>query len=460
MRRRFVAFIVLVVVIVLAVRDVPLGMHLARIERERRITRLERDAYVVAGRVSEAASDADGLTAAEVAQVLTAYAATSTTEAIIVDDGGVLLGGTDSEAVPGELYTNRAEIVTALLGGFASGRRESLTLGEGIVYAAVPVVYGDAVVGAVRLSNPESVINDQVWEQVRGLLFGAAISVVIGIIAALLLATLLTRPILALRDAAQKLADGDLDVQVDESGPAEMKRLARTFNDMSRRVQRMLERQRRFAGDAAHQLRTPLTALRLRLESAGESVATNPAASREHIEAAVAETDRLATLTEQMLQLARSEGRVLPSHSFDIDALVRTIVDEWQALAAEHHVSLAIVSNGSLIIESSDVAWREILTNYIDNAIKHSPAHETVSIFVEATTGGCSVIVRDRGPGLTDDERAIAFDRFWRGRDGAAYEGSGLGLAIVAQLAQSAHLRVELRAAPGGGTDAIVMSAE
>ena len=67
-----------------------------------------------------------------------------------------------------------------------------------------------------------------------------------------------------------------------------------------------------------------------------------------------------------------------------------------------------------------------------------------------------ALVLRDRGPGLTDDERASAFDRFWRGRDGAAYEGSGLGLAIVAQLAQSAHLRVELRAAPGGGTDAVV----
>jgi signal transduction histidine kinase len=459
MKRRFVAVIVLVVVVVLAVRDVPLGMHLARIERERRITRLERDAYVLAGRVSEAASDADGLTVTEVAQVLTAYAATSTTEAVIVDDGGALLGGTDSESAPGESYTNRPEIVTALLGGFASGRRESLTLGEGIVYAAVPVVYGDAVVGAVRLSNPESVINDQVWEQVRGLLLGAAISIVIGVIAALLLASLLTRPIVALRDAAKKLADGDPDVQVDESGPAEMKRLARTFNDMSRRVQRMLDRQRRFAGDAAHQLRTPLTALRLRLESAGESLSTNPLASREHIEAAVAETDRLAVLTEQMLQLARTEGRVLPVQRIDIDALVRTIVDEWQALAAEHDVTLTVVSAGSHDIESSEVAWREILTNYIDNAMKHSPRQAAVDVIVDTTSSGCSVTIRDRGPGLSDDERTSAFDRFWRGRDGAAYEGSGLGLAIVAQLAQSAHLHAELRVAPGGGTDAVVATA-
>lgn len=443
-----------VVALALAVRDVPLGLHLARIERERVLTRLERDAYVLAGRFSEPASD--GLTPAEAASELSEYPQRGSTTVVVIDGDGRLLAGTTGDVAIGESYLNRPEIVAGLLGRFESGRRDSVTLGEPVVYATVPVFVDGTAVAVVRLTNPASVIDEQVSRQIRGLVLGALVSVVIGVAAALLMANLLTRPIVALVGATRRFGADASDTSVPEEGPPELRQLARSFNEMKDRVRRMLDQQRSFTGDAAHQLRTPLTALQLRLESAADSLRDSPETAVEHVEAAIQESQRLADLTEQMLLLARSEGRSLPSSRFDLVDLVQEIAGEWSALAAESRIRLEVDAPPSLVIDSSRVAWREILGNYVDNAIGHGSQGSLVRLIVLGEPDHASVTVRDRGPGMGEDERHRAFDRFWRGASTANTEGSGLGLAIVRQLAAAARLTTELREAPGGGLDAVV----
>lgn len=457
MKRRFVFVMVAVVMIVLAVRDIPLGIHLARIERERVITRLERDAYVLAGRLTEPA--AGGLEATEVARELEEFVRRNSTDVVVVDSSGRLLGASDSGQTLGETYLNRPEIVAGLLGEFRSGTRESATLGEAIVYAAVPVLVDGTPAAVVRLSNPETSIDELVGRQVRGLVLGAVVSVLIGVIAALLLAQVLTRPVLALRDAVRKFSGGQARTEVPLAGPPEMRQLAQDFNEMSARVARMLDRQRNFAGDAAHQLRTPLTALRIRLESASDAMQHDARTAPEHIEAALRETERLVTLTEQMLLLARSEGVALKLSEFDLGRLVRMLADEWSAFADEVSVKLSVEGPHSLVVASSDIAWREILGNYIDNAIAHSRVDSQVVIILSATPTGAEVTVRDFGLGMSAKDRERAFDRFWRGSSEAGGTGSGLGLAIVAQLAVAAAIVVELRESPSGGIDAVARSA-
>ena len=217
----------------------------------------------------------------------------------------------------------------------------------------------------------------------------------------------------------------------------------------------MLERQRSFAGDAAHQLRTPLTALRLRLEQAEDSLDVDAEQSRAHLQAALDETRRLSTLTEQMLRLARAEGAVLAKEEVDIDALISELVEQWSPLAEEKGVQVVSSSLISTNPTSSLVALREILGNYIDNAIEHSPAGSTISIVANERERVVELVVADEGAGMTDDERRRAFDRFWRGT-AQAISGSGLGLAIVAQLAEAASLQVELRSRASGGLEAVV----
>ena len=226
---------------------------------------------------------------------------------------------------------------------------------------------------------------------------------------------------------------------------------------MARRLSRMIDQQRSFAGDASHQLRTPLTALRLRLEQASNLVMSNPLESQNHMDEALEETERLSYLVEQLLQLARAEGRMLPLDEVKISEVVIDRVEQWSSLAEERGVLLVGVVPANVRGHGNAMALGEILDNYIDNALEISPAGSTVTVSAAVRGDVVELIVRDEGPGLTDDHRSRAFDRFWRGDEHSNRPtGSGLGLAIVSQLANASDYRVELQKSPGGGIDALV----
>lgn len=461
MKFRFLAVIVGVVLLVLAAHDVPLAMHISQIERDRLITTLERDAYVLSGRVNAImATDADALRAQTIA-LLDQFSTTNDATAVITDKNGYLLASTSGNDLAGEDYATRPEINSALFGRFASGVRSSSTIGEDLIYVAVPIVSGNSVLGVVRLTYPKSIIDARVADRVRSIVVAAGVSVAMAVLAAFLLASVISRPLTNLRNATDRFAYGDMSTQVDEQGPNETRQLARSFNAMADRVRSMLNMQRSFAGNAAHQIRTPLTALRLRLEQASDSIEKSPVVSRDHIEAALIETDRLTNLTEQLLRLARTEGAVLKLEIVDINNVLNELCDEWSFLAAENEIELIFQTSEQFECLTNELALREIIGNYIDNAIEHSPPKAKINVIAQRISNQVVVTIRDQGPGLTADQRARAFDRFWRGtktRDSASgAQGSGLGLAIAAQLALSSNMNLELAPSPTGvGLDAIV----
>jgi signal transduction histidine kinase len=458
---RFLAVIVGVVLLVLAAHDVPLAMHISRIERDRLITTLERDAYVLSGRVNAImATDADALRVQTIA-LLDQFSTTNDATAVITDKYGYLLASTSGDDLAGEDYATRPEINSALFGRFTSGVRSSSTIGEDLIYVAVPIASGNSVLGVVRLTYPKSIIDARVADRVRSIVMAAGVSVAMAVLAAFLLASVISRPLTNLRNATDRFALGDVSTTVDEQGPIETRQLAKSFNSMAIRVNNMLDRQRSFSGDASHQMRTPLTALRLRLEQAGDSIETVPAVAREHIEAALNETDRLTNLTEQLLRLARTEGAVLKPAIVDVNNVLNELCDEWSFLAAENEIELILEDTDQLECLTNELALREIIGNYIDNAIEHSPPKAKINVIAQRISNQVVIIIRDQGPGLTADQRARAFDRFWRGartRDSASgAQGSGLGLAIAAQLALSSNMNLELAQPPSGiGIDAIV----
>ena len=461
MKFRFLAVVVGVVALVLIAHDIPLASHISRVERERLITTLERDAYILGSKVSaiDLRDTTESNTQAEL--VLEEFTAISDATAVIIDSKGYLVASTSASDNAGEDYTTRPEVASALLGRFTSGVRSSNTIGENLVYVAVPIVSGNSVLGVVRLTYPKSTIDNRVADRVRSIVIAAAVSIAMAILAAFLLASIIARPITNLRRATDSFARGDVSTQVDEQGPIETRQLAKSFNAMAGRVQNMLNRQRSFAGDAAHQIRTPLTALRLRLEQASNSVDSSPSDARDHIEAALNETDRLTNLTEQLLRLARTEGTVLDVAKIDVASMINEIVEEWSFLAAERGVELRTNVATSVECETNLVALREIITIYIDNAIEHAPNGSAITILASQKPNHLEITVRDQGPGLSADQRERAFDRFWRGSTPAAtnkdIHGSGLGLAIAAQLATASNMQLELVAAPGDtGLDAVV----
>lgn len=443
-----------VVAIVVFSFDYPLVRYVSEVQRDRIITALERDAYVLAGRTSQIALVGGSANRQAARQLLEEFAESRSATAAIIDSAGSLVASTDVGAEPGSDYTNRPEVADAIDGEFASGVRQSVTLGEDIVYVAVPIVFGDQVLGAVRLTSPKSAIDDEVDDQIRSLVVAAVVSMVFAAAVALGLSGLLIRPVNALRRSVDDIAEGRLDTEIVVGGPGEIRHLSRAFARMSARVNNMLESQRSFAGDAAHQLRSPLTSIRLRLEQALTSVDRDSASARSHIEAALSDADRMANLTEALLRLARTEGSELVREDLDLRQQLDEVVDQWAPLAEESGVGLTFGPVPAAAIHTSRVALREILGNYIDNAITYSPASTTILVSARQMPHGIEIVISDQGPGMSTEDRARAFDRFWRGSSDA--RGTGLGLAIVAQLAENSGLTVELREGERGGLDAVV----
>jgi signal transduction histidine kinase len=452
MRLRLIAVLVGVVVLVLAVQDVPLIGHLRTVERDRVVTRLERDAFILGGRAEEALESGTVGSDAVLAGIVERYQAEEQVSVVVVDSVGVAVLGPDFDR--GEDFTNRPEIVTALTGRPATGERQSTTLGDRLFYVAVPVLSGDSVVGAVRITTPAAAVDAAVAERVRALLLVLAISLVIAVFAAWVLAWTVTRPVARLTTSTARLAGGDLSTRADErDGPPEIRGLARAFNSMAGQIGELVDRQRQFAGTASHQLRTPLTALRVRLESLADGLEGEQSA---HAEAAIAETDRLRRMIEGLLILTRVDDTVVPPVAVDLAAKVRERAEYWEPLAAESSVRIDVIGVESAVMVSAvPGAVEQIIDNLVDNALDVSPSGGELRLEVRPVADGVELHIVDQGPGLGREERSTAFDRFWRGERATA-GGSGLGLAIVRQLANAGGGSAELLPAESGGIDAVV----
>lgn len=459
MRWRLVAVLLGVTAMILLAHDVPLAAHLRRVERDRLVTGLERDAFTIAGRAEELleqGSDALPGEADALGALLGEYRADTGGRVIVTDASGTAVVSSDEEAITGNDYSTRPEIAQALSGTPTSGERDSSTLGLRLTYVSVPVVSGTDIEGAVRITYPSSVIGERVESRVRGLLVVALVSLGVALAAAIIFAQTVTRPLRRLTHATEQLAEGDLTVRAaDDEGPPEVRSLASSFNAMGGRIERMVARQRAFAGDASHQLRTPLTALRLRLEQVGDELERDPAAARARLEAATAETERLQRLIEGLLALARAEGHQPELARIDAAGVVHERVELWRALAEEHGVTVQVDAAPTAPVLAVPGALEQVVDNLVDNALQVAPAGSAVEVRITRAGSDVELHVLDRGPGMSASQRERAFDRFWRAAD-APPGGSGLGLAIVASLVETSGGTVRLLPRSGGGLDASV----
>lgn len=454
MRNRLLLLFVGVVALVLAVHDIPLARHLERVERDRLVTKLERDAFILAGRAEESL-EVDSTTDAPLLRSAVArYSVEQNVRVVIVDGAGVAIVASDADALT-ENFSNRPEVQAALDGEPKTGQRPSEDLGEELFFVAVPVYSGDTVVGAVRVSAPERVVSERTNDRVRGLFLVALISLLIAGAVAWIFSKTVTAPLRRLRSATHDIAAGDLSARAAvDAGPSEVRELGASFNSMAGRLEQLVDRQRAFAGTASHQLRTPLTALRLRLEQ----IAADPgdeAQTTHSIEAALSETDRLHRMIEGLLALSRAEDAAAGTATVDLSAIARERAEHWRPLADEREVAIVVDVPESASALAVAGAAEQIVDNLIDNALEASPARSTISVAVRPIGQTVEVHVVDEGPGLPDEQRVAAFDRFWRGEH-AGTGGSGLGLAIVRQLAQAGGGSAELRPAASGGIDATV----
>lgn len=448
--RLFAAFAALIAMILLA-QDIPLARYLRKVEYERVLTDLERDAFILAGSSEDALSGDHPSTPAQLTTSVELYTAShGKARVVIVDRAGRLVVSSDDTA-PGGLYTaNRPEISAALSGQPTPGRRRSEQVGGDIVFVAVPVLSGARIVGAVRITHPYSEIDSRVWRKQVGLLFVFAFSMLAALGAALLMSSSLTRPLRRLRRSTERLASGDFTVRANAgTGPPEIRGLAASFNTMTERIDDLVQQQRSFAGDASHQLRSPLTALRLRLEQAALIAESDPSRLRTNLDAAVSEAERLQRVIDGLLLLSRNESSLAPLVEVDLSAAVGERAATWTPLAEERGVTVSTRITPGIRVRAAAHALEQIVDNFLDNALSVTPSGSTITVVVRGEAPWGVVEVIDEGPGIPGEQIGRAFDRFWRAPT-SAYEGSGLGLAIVAQLAAASGGQATLANRPDG----------
>jgi signal transduction histidine kinase len=368
---------------------------------------------------------------------------------IVVNGRGRLLA--DSERTGSGSYASRPEIARALAGRSSQGERHSDSLGEDVLFTAVPVLDRGRAIGAVRVTQSVEAVHREVRNDVLALVGVAAVVLLLGLGVAWLLASSLARPLRRLAGTAREVADGDLDARAEVEGSTEQREVAGAFNDMTGRLARALRSQRDFVANASHQLRTPLTGLRLRLEAASLKT-EDPDVERELV-AAERETVRLARLLSELLTLARERDRPEPEE-VSLAEVARAAHERWEGPAQTGGRRLVVQGEGEPIVAATEADLAVILDNLIENALNYSPLAATVAI---EWGPDARLAVLDEGPGIDPAERDRIFERFYRGEASADTAGTGLGLPVVEALAERWEGSVRLTDRPSGGTAAEVL---
>ena len=428
--------------------EVPLASSVAdRIDAE-----VESQAFSQADVVAASVADLLGPDAArDRERLVDAAAETVRGRVIVVDEQGDLLA--DSEGTPpGRSYAGRPEIAAALRNRRIQRERTSQTLGQTLLVTAVPVVSGRDVIGAVRVSQSVEAVDRAVRRAWIGLVLIGLLVLGLGLLAGSIVAGQIARPIGRLDRAARRVAEGDLATRAAVEGSSEQRSLAATFNDMTARLERLVRSQRDFVADASHQLRTPLTGLRLRVEAA-RAESREPAVDEE-LDAALAELDRLGLMIDELLQLSRAGEAGTAGERLELCDLVARAAQRWEATAAERDQRLRASGDGDGAAWMSRDDADRILDALVENALAYSPTGTEVEVV--ALPAGLAV--RDRGPGLAAGEEEQVFERFHRGGAGRqGVPGTGLGLPIARELARRWGGEVTLNRRDGGGTVAEVL---
>ncbi|HZD15124.1 MAG TPA: HAMP domain-containing sensor histidine kinase, partial [Pseudonocardiaceae bacterium] len=297
---------------------------------------------------------------------------------------------------------------------------------NGELVVAVPVTHDTDVIGAVRAASPVMAVYRQVvlvWLGMLGL-GGLAIGMVW--LVARRQARRLARPLEELSEAARRLGQGDFSVRTTPAAIPEIDSVGSALNSTAGRLDAMLARERSFSADASHQLRTPLTGLRLRLEAALEHPGQD---LRQAITDGIAAADRLEQTIEELLALAR-DTRSSNATPLDLPVLLDEIEAGWHdRLAAQDRALHVAVDPLAPVSLASTAAVRQVLTVLLDNAATHGSG--TVSVAVRNAADALAIDVSDEGTGITAPEPEL-FTRRSRLAD-----GHGIGLALARSLAEA-----------------------
>ncbi|MFE3637962.1 sensor histidine kinase [Streptomyces sp. NPDC059168] len=446
MTRRLLLSYVALALLVLAGLEIPLGYIYARGETARASQNIERDAAMLA-EITEENIEKGQLD--ELPDAAGDYAERTGGRVIVTDKQGIVLADSDPAGRTGVSLAAQPDIARALRNQPTVTTTKDSN-GTDVLAATMPGSSGTTIRGTLRLTYPldeVSVRVHRIWGALA--LAGACVLTAVALVA-FSMARWITRPLRTLEAATTQLADGHLTNPPDATtGPPELRRLAASFTRTATRLQQLLKAQQAFASEASHQLKTPLTALRLRLENFESHLDPRAHGS---LEEAVGEVERLGRMVQGLLALARLENTATTPEAVDLDAALADRVAMWESLAAEQYVAIDITGPPVGQVWAIPGALEQIIDNLVANALRVSPPSSSITL--HRVPGGVLHIV-DQGPGMSEADRARAFDRFWRASD-SHHDGTGLGLPIVRHLVDASGGAITLHPAPGTGLDVAV----
>ncbi|MEV7448381.1 sensor histidine kinase [Streptomyces nigra] len=439
MRTRLLPLLIVLMAAVLLALGVPLAVSLAAAQQQKVVVdRIDDTAYFAA--IARPATDA-ATGSRDVLRVLSRelenyHEVYGIRAGVFLPNDTPLASGPSTWFLPGSGEVRDA-FEESLLSRRSHDPQQVWPWQRGRLVIASPVIRDGDVVAVVVTDSPTGPMRSRILH--GWLIIGAGLTaaMLVAVGAALRLTGWVLRPVRVLDVTTHEIASGRLKSRVAvASGPPELRRLARSFNEMADNVEDVLEQQRAFVADASHQLRNPLAALLLRIEL----LAFELPEGNEEIASVQAEGRRLAQVLDDLLDLALAEHTEADVRLTDIGALTAERVAAWAPTAEAKGVRLRGTCPATTGW-ADPVALSSALDAVIDNAVKFTPPDESVEVTVAADGDTSTIEVADRGPGLTDEELARIGDRFWRSGRHQNVKGSGLGLSISRALL-----------AAGGGT--------
>ncbi|MFD0274184.1 sensor histidine kinase [Kitasatospora sp. NPDC127111] len=440
MTRRIVLALLALTVVVVAAAAVPLGLSITEREHLAFRDKAQAAARVIASSTEEYLSDHEPATAmnADLAE-----AARAGDCAAVFDARGRLVASTPC---PITRSGEAGDLVNETLTGHEPEPPET----EGRLLAAEPVGTFRQPAGAVVLSRSTAPLDTRITVAWAWISLVAVGGVAAAALVSVRLARWVGRPLTTLDTAAQHLGEGRLGERATVSGaPPEIRRLATTFNTMAARMEALIHGHQAVVADVSHQLRTPLAALRLRLDLLATAT---PDGAPELLASAQEEVARLSRLVDGLLAVARAEQAVPRPVPVRVNEVAIDRVAAWEPIAQERGIHLTSHCQDSSPVALGPDHLEQVLDNLLANAL--DAVADGGAVTLDSALGPDTVRLRvvDDGPGMTLEAREQAFRRFGNPKA----RGSGLGLAIVHRLITANGGSIALEDTPGGGLTAVL----
>lgn len=290
----------------------------------------------------------------------------------------------------------------------------------------------------------------------RSLIGINTVGVIISIIAGIYLTKKMLKPIEDITETANNISIHDLSERLHTSGPDdEIKRLARTFNDMIDRLEKAIDKQKRFVSDASHELRTPISVIQGYANLLDRWGKKDEAVLDESVKAIKSEAENMKTLFEQLLVLAKEDdvNHVLESEKFYMNHLIDEAVRELKVIHKAPEIK--IKENAEVMIEAEPKSIKQVIRIILDNSLKYTDDKGLIEIESETYNHHVRIIIRDNGMGISEEDLPYIFDRFYRADKSRSKEksGTGLGLSIAKWIVKSHKGKIYVKSEMGKGTE-------